>query len=491
MQSQNQAKKAVRCMKISKITNYVIVALVIAAVYQTGELWLSGTMRHNFFYAMTDFFSKDSTDQWTSNALLMSRYAIGDGASNFYVSYPDSSGNSATLEVADAVLQEIWSENIGKNIEMLEADWKSMLQNRCIVLDYGFLISMDEYLTNIRSLKNGQDLEQFDYIILAPARRTGEESRAYFVNSYTNEAICYTAYKSKSAPVLYPLLQPEQSNMVYISTGQKTGSAVLRHNQFLPQWASLPYSYATIDAQAAFEENDALSRTLLENTAEHFFGNFSLDWSSRDENGNFIFSDSSIVLKYYPRTCILEYYNYDNYGSDEAKTALLDGYQICKNFLKNDASLQTSVYLAEISTNGNEQIYYFDYAVNDIPIRLSESVQEQIGATHAIEITVQNDSVKKYRRYAYNFFASDTQEATLNVPFIDALDTANRLYQETIRIRDITEVQNIYLAYEIRQDSANTLYWFVTLYGETFSIPVDNQTPVVIEPENTENSTMP
>lgn len=468
-------------MKISKITNYVIVALVIAAVYQTGELWLSGTMRHNFFYAITDFFSKDSSDQWSSNALLMTRYAIGDGASNFYVSYPDSSGNSATLEIADAVLQEIWSENIGKNIEMLDADWKSMLQNRCIVLDYGFLISMDEYLANIRSLKNGQNLEEFDYIILVPARRTGEESKAYFVNSYTNEAICYTAYKSKSAPILYPLLQPEQSNMVYISTGQKTGSAVLRHNQFLPQWASLPYSYATVDAQAAFEENGALSRTLLENTAEHFFGNFSLDWSTRDENGNFIFSDSSVVLKYYPRSRILEYYNYDNYGSDEAKTSLLDGYQICKNFLKNDASLQTSIYLAEVSTNGNEQIYYFDYAVNDIPIHLSESIQEQIGAKHAIEITIQNDSVKKYRRYAYQFSASDTQEATLNVPFIDALDSANRLYQETVRMRDITEVQSIFLAYDIQQNQENTLCWFVTLYGETFSIPADNAAPIATE----------
>lgn len=474
-------------MKVNKITNYVIVALVIAAVYQTGELWLSGTMRHNFFYAITDLFSKDHTDQLSSNALLMTRYAIGDGASNFYVSYPDSAGNSDTLEIADAVLQEIWSENIGKNIEMLDADWKSMLQNRCIVLDYGFLISMDEYLANIRSLKNGQDLEQFDYIILAPARRTGEESRAYFVNSYTNEAICYTAYKSKSAPILYPLLQPEQSDMVYISTGQKTGSAVLRHNQFLPQWASLPYSYATVDAQVAFEENNALSRTLLENTAEHFFGNFSLDWSTRDENGNFIFSDSSVVLKYYPRSRILEYYNYDNYGSDEAKTSLLDGYQICKNFLKNDASLQTSVYLSEISTNGNEQIYYFDYAVNDIPIQLSESIQEQIGATHAIEITIQNESVKKYRRYAYNFSASNTH-ATLNVPFIDALDTANRLYQETIGMRDITEVQNIFLAYDIQENTGNTLCWFVTLYDETFSIPADNTTQNITETEDTATS---
>lgn len=36
-------------MKRNRITNVIIVVLVIAAVYQTGELWLEGTAGHNFF----------------------------------------------------------------------------------------------------------------------------------------------------------------------------------------------------------------------------------------------------------------------------------------------------------------------------------------------------------------------------------------------------------------------------------------------------------
>ena len=38
-------------MKLYKITNFVIVLLVITAIYQTGELWLQGTSGHNFFYS--------------------------------------------------------------------------------------------------------------------------------------------------------------------------------------------------------------------------------------------------------------------------------------------------------------------------------------------------------------------------------------------------------------------------------------------------------
>ena len=42
-------------MKVYRITNFIIVALVITAIYQTGELWLEGTSGHNFFYALAFF----------------------------------------------------------------------------------------------------------------------------------------------------------------------------------------------------------------------------------------------------------------------------------------------------------------------------------------------------------------------------------------------------------------------------------------------------
>ena len=44
-------------MKRNRITNVIIVVLVIAAVYQTGELWLEGTTGHNFFRAVKESIS--------------------------------------------------------------------------------------------------------------------------------------------------------------------------------------------------------------------------------------------------------------------------------------------------------------------------------------------------------------------------------------------------------------------------------------------------
>ena len=50
------------------------------------------------------------------------------------------------LEKANDVLQEILAENIGESTELEKADWKEMLQNKCIVMQYDFMISMDDYL---------------------------------------------------------------------------------------------------------------------------------------------------------------------------------------------------------------------------------------------------------------------------------------------------------------------------------------------------------
>lgn len=82
---------------------------------------------------------------------------------------------------------------------------------------------------------------------------------------------------------------------------------------------------------------------------------------------------------------MLEYYSYENYAGND-RTGLLEGYQICCNFLKNDDSLQTDIYLADIErTINNEVVYYFDYAVDNLPVNLSQNVKDRIGASHAIE----------------------------------------------------------------------------------------------------------
>ena len=460
-------------MKVYKITNFVIVALVITAIYQTGELWLEGTSGHNFFYALTDYFASDKQEA-DGDVLLATRYAVGEGEGTFSVYYPDEVGNSAMLDMANRALGEILSQN-STTPQKGTADWKEILASRCIVMQYDFMIASEEYLTNYKELKTNQKLEQFDYITIVPARRSGEESQAYFVNSETNECVAFSGEGGASSTALYDALTTETSDMLYVSTGQRTSASVLWRNMFLPQWAWLPYEYAALEREYVFEKDGEASRAALENTVKNFFRNFSVDWSSRDEDGTVMFSDSETVVKYYPDTKVLEYYNYEGYSGEE-RTGLLEGYQICCNFLKNDNSLNTDIYLADIErTINNEVVYYFDYAVDDLPVNLSQSLRDRIGSPHAIEVTLRNQAVKEYRRYAVNFTRLEEKREQINVQFIDALDDANKTYKNVVEDKDITDVKNISLGYHVDLTGSMRLKWFVTLYDYTFVVDTDQE----------------
>lgn len=460
-------------MKPYKITNFVIVLLVITAILQTGELWLQGTSSHNFFYSLVDGFSSNKQEA-DGDVLLATRYAVGEGEGTFSVYYPDEVGTSSILETANRALGEILNQK-SATPQKNTADWKEILASRCIVMQYDFMIASEEYLANYKELKANEKLERFDYITIVPAMRSGEESLAYFVNSETNEYMLFSGEAGSASASLYDMLTADEEDMRYISTGQRTSASALWRNMFLPQWAYLPYEYAPLEREFVFEKDGEASRTALETTVQNFFRNFSVDWSSKDEDGTFVFSDSETVVRYYPDTKVLEYYSYENYTGDE-RTGLLEGYQICTNFLKNDNSLKTDIYLADIErTINNEVVYYFDYVVDDLPVNLSQTLRDRIGSPHAIEVTLRNQAVKEYRRYAVNFKQTGEKSERINVQFIDALDDANKMYQTIVEDKDISDVKNISMGYHVDLTGSMRLKWFVTLYEYTFVVDTDQE----------------
>jgi len=464
-------------MKMYKITNFVIIALVITALYQVNELWLSGSSSHSFFSLIME--KKPEAVQLNEDAFIATRYAVGDGGGIYEIHYPQSSMD-ALMEQSNEILGEVLSDrSVQSSLESV--DWKVILEGRSIVLQYDFPISSSEFFAQYKTLKHVEEMDGFDYITISPARKTNENTIIWFVDSRGGTCVRYTSAKSQTAPELYENLSVEQSDMPYISTGQRTGTSIIWRNLFLPQWTELPYAYAAVGQSATFEGSDGVNRGALENAVKGFFRNFSLDWSTRDDNGNYIFSDSQTVVRYYVEDRILEYYNYDSYGGRGDITGALNGYQVCSTFLANDTSLTNEVYLANIQRRNNEWIYYFDYIVEGIPIYLSEEVQERIGSRHAIEITLRNQMVKRYQRYAMDYVLMPETNKLLDIQFIDALDNANKTYQVHIEEKVITDVSDIALGYYADDGKSLELKWFITLYDTLFvtetnteNIPADS-----------------
>lgn len=454
--------------KESQKENIWIVILVILAIYQTNVLWLRETSSQNFIELLWNTPTKQEQEA-DGNVLLATRYAVGEGDGIYSVYYPNDRGQSVFLEEANDVLKEILSD---KNVmfENNVANWVEILDGVSVVLQYDFLVDGEAYLTHYSDLKEKSDPIYFDYIAIVPAQYLGGETSAYFVNSQTNESICYSTRKSQLAVNFRNTLKRNEEELTYIATAQKTSSLLWR-NLFLPQWAELPYYYASLVQTPVFLEKEMVSQREVEQIAKGFFWNFSVDWSSSDELGNFLFSDHETVVKYFPKMQVLEYYNYASYGGNDLQDiGLLEGYQIACDFLKNDSSLSTNVYLANIRKKNEETIYYFDYAVDNLPIIFSEAVKNDMMSEYAIEITIKNGSVKNYRRYMINYALEKEGAEILEIQFIDALDDAIKTYQTLVESKIITNVSDISLGYYVDYSDKISLKWFVQLYEYIFVI---------------------
>ncbi|MFI3175253.1 MAG: hypothetical protein R3Y53_08690 [Bacillota bacterium] len=458
-------------MNYNKLTNVMILVLVIIGIYQTNTLWLRETSSNTLLDLLIQntAFKQETAD---GDVLLATRYALGDGSGNYSVYYPDDVGQSTLLKEANGVLNEILGDRTIV-FERKTADWQEILNAPVMVLQYDFLVDGGAYLSHYSNISNEELPEYFDYIVIEPSWRLGEMTTAYFVNSRTNESVSYMTKKSTTASDFYTKLVVDDTQLTYISTAQKTSGSILWRNLFLPQWAELPYTYTPLRELSVFGTEGAVNTVTLESVVKGFFNNFSVNWSSKEESGKFLFSDTNTVVNYTPKKQLLEYYDYTSYGNEKISTGLLEGYQISCSFMKNDKSLTTDVYLADIEKQNNETIYYFNYAVNNIPVILSNTMQEELKRPYAIAVTIQNDSVKNYSRYAVNYVEDFSQLEEINVQFIDALDNANKLYLTMVEDKVITDVSDLSLRYY--GDSVGNMYlkWFVTLYEYLFVVDTD------------------
>lgn len=453
-------------MNYNKIANFVILALMVTAIYQTGALWLGDTTSHSVFY--TTFMSLNQNKiqaEGEGEFLLPTKFAVGNGNKKFILSYPNDESSSQVLEQANDFLYEMLNKGSfyeGKDFQ----DWDEILTSKSLLFQYDFLVPINEYRKKNAKLQQ-EVVHSFDVLALTPQKDNNGIFCGYFINSKDNSYLRFSIEKSQYAVGLLHAMEglQGQSGLNYVSTEQ-SGFKLFQSNIFVPQWQDSTYRYTPLSQENPFEKDGAINRGLLETSVDGFFKNFAADWNSKDDNGNFVFSDESVVVRYEMQG-VLEYYSYESYHDDE-KDSFINGYHISNNFMTYDKSLKTPVYLSDVSVRSNEMIYYYDYVVNDFPVMLSEEVQKKIEAKHAIEIVVRNHTVKKYRRYAVNFYPYEQKQAEVSKDFLTALNEGIMTYQQGDATKVVTQVQDIYLGYLAKSSGEINLYWVTDLYNKTF-----------------------
>ncbi len=443
-------------MKKNKLINLSIVLLALLAVIQTGSLWLGQTGSRNIFYSyFNNVFSSGKNSNESYRPIIAESCAVGIG-SNRYAIFSVQNGKY-WAEAENAISAALENGLTAKNSAL---DW-NVFTDKNIVLKYPFSVSSAEFAKGF-SGTNSIAIDNFDFIVVTPSYMD-DKITVTFINSEDNSTSAITAADSAANKSLCNAIdETESSDLLYISSAQ-SGFNIFKSNVFLPQWTAEEYSYSPLrSVQAGTDENEILTTYAIKKMVQPFFEPYGLDGSSIDTNGVHLFYTEETVVKYYPNG-VLEYFSYEK--SNESQT-LASAYDSCMKFIENDTSIGTDIYLSDAETTTEGIVFRFNYSCENVPIELSEELKERLGIESAIEVVVNNNIVKKYRKYAYNFYPNNEEVLFANTDFLSEI---NRVIMEYSSDGQAILVNDISLCYYADGNKGVSLKWITNLGGNTYA----------------------
>ena len=440
--------------------NISLALLLVAAIYQTGTLWLENYSGHNFFYYISSMGKGANAGIVDAGALDAEYITVGYGNKMFDVLYGEN--GKRIKECADDVIKQTAEKSVIEGSE--EIDIASVIEKKAVVFAMPSEVSAADYLSAIGADITGQNVYdyRFDSIVVVPAEEDEAEDEAYLVNSASNTAIV-TRGNAENGQELLELIGEAETQYIYdlqyISTAQ-SGFNIFSGNIFVPQWTQSSFEYTPVMEKAVFDISD---ENALITQLEPFFGNYHGQSIDVNEFGEFTISDDEVVVKYTAEK-ILEYYSY-RAEDDSVEQNTYSAYEVCKEFLKKDENIGTDYYLTQVQVRNNTIAFFFDYCIDNMPIVLLEEGENGITGKHAIEVVVKNNAVKNYRRYAVNFGKGAEESMAAQNDFLMAVTNTASLMGNG---DEFTAIDGMTLGYGLDENGIYTLKWFTEIDGNIF-----------------------
>ena len=402
--------------------NLIITLLLALTIYQAVSLWFEDFSFSALFYA----YSETEAEAINRPFFTPSFIIANDGGG-------EASGQTAKIyyNVSQIMAEQKFEQILSSEMEFIdEVTFDDILAERCYVYKYNYLAGYGK-------------LPRFDAVALVPG---GE---VVFFNGQTGR-------KFKTFESILPINENITSPKYVLENK-------ILENVFVPVW-NTNLTYDVLTAYNPYRDDNGEERFKnIEAGVNAFFDNPLAKSSSyltrTDKNTGeakpyYLFNDSSSkVLYYYPGDeCLLEYSNYKI--QPEIKTSLEQNYDAAISFIEKDEYVKNELYLKEVSENGAETIFYFDYAIAGFPIFLDGFRNDM--SSH-IEIVVENGVVSRYKKI------------TLCYEISGETDFADLKYDEALRYLGFSEemesaaLGDMALAYKGGGplDRAAYLNWFI------------------------------
>jgi hypothetical protein len=398
---------------INNVKNITVVILTVSSIYLTSQLWFEEISNRNFLYTITKYFKKeDITSSFKDIELVKPTTVVTSFSNNTYnVMYNDIE-TSVQEQIMANVMKDIFERGIFVKSGTLEN--KDIYNYNYISYNYNFPIEIDTYAkvlgvkaTHLRNINN-----KFDTIVTYIVEDEPLDLKVLFINSEFNVYYEYRVTDANLRKIINSYITDLQNNSSELTYILENGIYKIKpsHKKLL-----LPY----IQTQNMYAINGEVSFNSAKENLDMFINTRNI--KERRRAGAYVFSDNNIVIRYYPND-VVEYSNY-NVNLNTHASSLFNEYLIALAFLKNDNTVTNEYFLSSYteSDSNSKTTFYFDYAVNNIKIEMSDELKINTQMNNVIEVIVENGQVITYKKLVYNFIPQKSDFSTHDI----AIDKIN------------------------------------------------------------------
>ncbi|MCL2404987.1 MAG: hypothetical protein FWC92_05510 [Defluviitaleaceae bacterium] len=399
---------------LRRAKSFLILALVVLAIYQTGRLWFVHMASRNFFDYVTARFVP-SIPERSSEFVRPMRVVRGVGDGLFAIRYSEHMDELAR-NYFDMVITELLTS--GRFIGVFETDHERILSHPVFVYEYAFAMPGDvfplAFNPRATTFLTARGISVFESVAVWPSYE-GQDVRVFFINGSQMWEFVLDAAREQ----FRGYIQPVSPNLLHFVSAALQGYEYLPAGSFVARSGDVGSAYFPVIVSNPYRAH--LGGTLhdIRNRVAHFFDNPATINERVAGDGVWTFSNIHTVVRYFGSD-VLEYSSFRPRRTSTV-TSFLDDFSAAWAFINDDPHViaENEVFLTGFEPRGAGYVFWFGYIVDNFPILLIEgwevsSADDILPAP--IEVVVEQGRVVRYRRLAHNF-RTDTTHSWLELDF--------------------------------------------------------------------------
>lgn len=409
-----------------------ILGFAILAIFLSGQLWFVQFTNHSFVPYVQARFAPSVPDD-ASELVRPFRIVAGAGDGYFGALYGRTAG-AAFWAYGERVIASMLRNGIF--VQVHDAKPYDILSHGVIVYEYAFNMDVAVFAqafggrtSNILT-DHGMNYN-FYMIAIQPPHEQSDMVRIFFIGE--DAALEFVLGSGDNE---FNMHIPSASELArkYVQDGDSFNFVMQLHRNFTyhPILVTNPY----------VNRSGFLHLSFIRERIEHFFDNPATINQGMSGDNVYTFSNVRTVVRYHPWD-VVEYSSFRTIGRNSSAGFISD-FSAAFAFVQSDPNINNEIFLAGFEVQGRETIFWFNYAIDNFPLRLGEPWYTGPDCVapllYPIEVVVDHGRVVRYRKLALNFVSDETVTARPELSLLnaDALEFRVRPHYH-LRLVPVTE----------------------------------------------------